>query len=217
MMKNFYVYIHRKATNGEVFYVGKGVGDRSSSRNNRNVHWQRIVAKHGYTIELVLDGLQEWYALELEKDLISLHGRTSDSTGILVNMTDGGDGISGYAHTDHARTQISKKNKGRVRSEEFCKNLSVFKKGNTNMLGKKLSTEARQKIVESNKIRRVSDETKLKMSKSKSKQVIRSDGVMYPSTVSASRMTGVPQSSISRCCSGKKDFAGGYSWSYVNV
>ena len=95
---DFYVYLHRKKTTGEVFYVGKGSGDRAWSASGRNDLWVRTVNKHGYTVEIFLSNLQEWYAFELEKELIALHGRLSDGKGKLVNMTDGGEGLSGEDH-----------------------------------------------------------------------------------------------------------------------
>lgn len=95
---SFYVYLHKKKTNGEVFYVGKGSSDRAWVRSGRNKLWHAIVKKHGYIVEIYERDLQEWYAFELEKDLISLYGRIKDSSGTLVNMTDGGEGISGEDH-----------------------------------------------------------------------------------------------------------------------
>ena len=71
----YYVYLHRKATDGEVFYVGKGKNLRASSYKSRSTFWKSVVAKYGYYIEIVETGLQEWYAFELEKDLISYYGR----------------------------------------------------------------------------------------------------------------------------------------------
>jgi hypothetical protein len=130
-MQDFYVYIHRKATTGEVFYVGKGQGDRAYSYRNRNDWWLNIAMKHGVHVDVVLDGLQEWYALELEKDLICLHGRCDIGTGTLVNMTDGGEGISGLIH-----------------SEESKKKMSVSKLGNTHMVGVTRSDASKKKMSE---------------------------------------------------------------------
>ncbi len=212
----YYVYIHRKATTGEVFYVGKGHGNRAYSHRNRNRMWQRVVKRHGITVEIVIEGIQEWYAFELEKDLITSYGRRSDNSGVLVNMTEGGEGVSGFRHSEETKTTISKKNKGTKKSADFCKKLSVLKIGNTNMLGKTLSTESRIKIAEANRNRHVSNETKHKIGQSNSKAVLRSDGVVYASMVEAGRLTGIYPSSISSCCSGKVKSAGGYYWSYVN-
>lgn len=50
----------------------------------------------------------------------------------------------------------------------------------------------------------------------KSKPVICLEtGVEYPSTLSASKYTGVVQSNISECCSGKHKTAGGFHWKYA--
>ena len=89
--QDFYVYIHRKATTGDVFYVGKGRDKRAWTRKSRNVYWHRIVKKHGVIVEILQDGLQEWAALELETDYIALYGRKNTGHGPLINLTDGGD------------------------------------------------------------------------------------------------------------------------------
>lgn len=91
---DFYVYLHKKKTTGDVFYVGKGSGNRAWDKYGRNVLWKRTVEKHGYTVEIVLHSLQEWYAFELERDLIAAFGKVSARAGTLVNMTDGGDGYA---------------------------------------------------------------------------------------------------------------------------
>ena len=99
---NFYVYVHRKKTTGEVFYVGKGKGNRAWSKKGRNDHWNRVAKKYGFTVEIHTNDIQEWYAFELERELIAYYGRVQDGTGTLVNYTDGGEGPSGLdcAKTD---------------------------------------------------------------------------------------------------------------------
>ena len=89
---NFYVYLHRKKTTGEVFYIGKGKGNRAWSKKGRNDHWNRVAKKHGFTVEVHTNDIQEWYAFELERELIAYYGRVQDGTGTLVNYTDGGEG-----------------------------------------------------------------------------------------------------------------------------
>ena len=92
---DFYVYIHRKKTNGEVFYVGKGSGKRAWHSFGRNTLWKRTSEKYGWSVEIVESGLQGWYAFELEKDLIAFYGRRDLGQGTLTNLSDGGDGASG--------------------------------------------------------------------------------------------------------------------------
>lgn len=90
-----YVYIHRKKTTGEVFYVGKGSGPRRYRvTTGRNDWWKAVVGKHGFIAEIVQDGMQEHVALDLEVQLIHLYGRKDLGLGPLVNLTDGGEGQS---------------------------------------------------------------------------------------------------------------------------
>ncbi len=93
---DYYVYLHKKKTTGEVFYVGKGSGNRAWRLEGRNKFWHKIVNKHDYDIEIHSDNLQEWYAFELEKDLIAYYGRRQLGKGTLVNLSDGGEGVGGW-------------------------------------------------------------------------------------------------------------------------
>jgi len=86
------VYLHRKATDGKVFYVGKGMDDRYKSTNRTNKHWQRTALKHGVLVEILMHNLQEWYAFELENEMISYYGRNDEGKGALVNHDNGGFG-----------------------------------------------------------------------------------------------------------------------------
>ena len=96
-MYNKVVYLHRKATNGEVFYVGIGNPNRPKCRNRSDI-WHRIVNKHGYNIEIIQRGLSKEDACSIEVDLIHLIGRRDLGKGTLVNLTDGGEGIVGSKH-----------------------------------------------------------------------------------------------------------------------
>lgn len=95
-MKDYYVYLHRKATDGEVFYVGKGRGRRAYLMDSRSDFHKRVVSKYGVKVEIVEDHLQEWYAYELEQNLISYYGKRIDGTGSLVNILD-----SAFVHVDY--------------------------------------------------------------------------------------------------------------------
>ena len=104
--QDFYVYLHRKATTGEVFYVGKGFGNRAWTQCNRSLHWFNTTRKHGVTVEIVADFLQEWYAHELECELIAMHGRRDLGYGPLVNLTDGGEGASGIIPSSRTKAKL---------------------------------------------------------------------------------------------------------------
>lgn len=107
---DYYVYVHKKATSGEVFYVGKGTADRAWQKGyKRNQHWKRIVDKYGYTVELVETGYQNWYAIEREIQLIEFYGINN-----LCNITDGGEnGGAGRKWSDESRAKLSASKKGK--------------------------------------------------------------------------------------------------------
>ena len=52
MSNNFYVYVHRTADTGRIFYVGKGTKNRAWTKGSRNLHWRNIVNKNGYHVKL---------------------------------------------------------------------------------------------------------------------------------------------------------------------
>lgn len=103
--KGYFVYLHRKATDGTVFYVGKGSRDRYKQTDRSNIHWQHTALKHGVLVDIVMDNLQEWYAYELESELVHLYGRSDLGYGTLVNHSDGGDGTNGYICTEEVRAK----------------------------------------------------------------------------------------------------------------
>jgi hypothetical protein len=111
---DFYVYLHRRASDGLVFYVGKGTGPRAWVWQNRNPYWANTKAKHGLEVEIAVCGLGEDEAFAHEKRLIA---KLSNEGHPLTNLTMGGEGMSGYTYTDEHRRKISDAAKGRVRSE----------------------------------------------------------------------------------------------------
>lgn len=91
---DFYVYLHKRKTDGRVFYVGKGTSNRAWTSYSRSKFWKSIVDKHGLIVEIVSSDLQEWAAFELEASLIALYGRKDSGLGYLCNHSDGGEGNS---------------------------------------------------------------------------------------------------------------------------
>jgi hypothetical protein len=126
--RDYYVYTHRKETTGEIFYVGKGSGNRAWSLKRSN-HWKNINNKHGCLVDIVQDGLQEWAAFELEVDLISLHGRNDLGLGKLINLTNGGDGASGYIPSFETRKKIGKLFIGKKQSSEHIEKRASSRRG----------------------------------------------------------------------------------------
>lgn len=113
VVTDFYVYIHRRATDNKVFYVGKGHAGRAWSSKGRNKYWHKIVGKHGFIVEIALTGIQEWYTLEREIELIAKFRAFGFE---LANVTDGGDGVSGLKFTAASRKRMSDTHKARYAS-----------------------------------------------------------------------------------------------------
>ncbi len=96
----FFTYAHYKPEGG-LFYIGKGKRRRAYAMDNRNPYWQNIVNKYGKPhVELLARWDTEQEALDHEKLLISCF---RDMGYKLANITDGGEGTSGYKHTPEQR------------------------------------------------------------------------------------------------------------------
>ena len=166
--KQFYVYVHMKATDDSVFYVGKGCKYRYTTKQGRNQYWNRIVAKHGFVAEIVKSGLSFEEANAYEIELIK---QLRDQGCVLCNLTDGGEGCLGTKKTAEQKAAISAKNKGRKWSEESKAKM----KGNKNSVGRSASPEVRAKISAAKKGnnniqgRPVSEETRNKIRETRKK------------------------------------------------
>jgi hypothetical protein len=121
----FYTYLHRRNDTGEVFYIGKGRGDRATSKSRRNKHWNHIVDKHGRTAEIVAPWPTEAEALDHEKFLIACFR----GMGIpLVNLTDGGDGLCGHVPSQETRAKRSASHMGKRVPDAVRKKMSEAKR-----------------------------------------------------------------------------------------
>lgn len=110
----FYTYIHRKADTGDIFYVGKGIGNRCNETTNRNNQWRLVFEKHGRVVEIVSLFECEVDAFAHEKLLISDLRKSGAN---LVNMTSGGQGQSGRPISNEQKAKISAALKGRRPSD----------------------------------------------------------------------------------------------------
>lgn len=190
----FYTYFHTRNDTGAVFYVGKGKGARAHS-NKRNVLWKRISEKHGHTVHIASRWPTETEAFEHEKFLIACF---KDMGTPLANMTDGGEGVSGFVLTDAMKSKLSESlrkgfsehperaakisaalkgrvspNKGRVASDETRKKISLSN------IGRKHTAESLKKMSESQIGRVMSKETKQKMSASAKARKEREGNTFY--------------------------------------
>ena len=102
--KIFYTYAHYRASAPELgpFYIGKGQGPRAwkTGGTGRNLYWRRVVAKHGLHVEILAKWDSEQDAHEHERLLIACFRHIGAG---LVNMTDGGEGLSSPAPETRAK------------------------------------------------------------------------------------------------------------------
>jgi hypothetical protein len=124
----------------EPFYVGKGIGNRMNSherikdtKTHKRAKIQKIKKIGLEVIKIKLfENLTESSAFELEKSTISLIGRKDRNLGPLLNLCDGGEGVSGKIYTEEEKLHKSNKSKewwkllkeDRCKYENHIKNLS---------------------------------------------------------------------------------------------
>jgi len=105
-MNEYYTYAYLREDRTP-YYIGKGKGKRiynSHIRQNKT----NLKPKDISRILLLKKNLTEEEANKHEVYMIAIFGRKDLGTGILRNMTNGGDGISGYSHSEDTKKKISK-------------------------------------------------------------------------------------------------------------
>lgn len=100
------LYFHINKSNSEIFYVGIGNKKRPYSKRSRSQFWKNIVEKYDYLVEIIYTELSFEDACELERYYIRMFGRLDIGSGILVNLTDGGEGSNGYKHSEETKDKI---------------------------------------------------------------------------------------------------------------
>jgi hypothetical protein len=165
------LYRHTRLDNNEVFYIGIGNIKRPYKTHSRSSFWHNIVGKSDYDIEVLSKNLSWEDACELEAFMISEYGRRDLGLGNLVNLTDGGDGMCNLNPKTIEKMKASMKgrvawNKGKKQSKEQKLSHSLAMMGRVSpRKGVKLSDETKEKIRVANVGKKMSKETKLKISK----------------------------------------------------
>lgn len=138
---NFYVYVYldprRPGTyvyglykfDYEPFYVGKGKNNRYYDHIKRRASYKTPVAKkvrslmeNGTKPEILIyqDKLNSINAYELETKMINMIGRRDLGTGPLLNLTDGGDGVSNVSQLTREKLRnkiVSEATKQKIRAK----------------------------------------------------------------------------------------------------
>jgi len=99
-----------------VFYVGKGCGKRYklSTKSVRSKHFLNYKNKYNCDVRITHSNLKEEESFKLEKDTIEKYKSNNQCN---CNYTNGGEGISGYIHSQETKIKISETHKGELNSQ----------------------------------------------------------------------------------------------------
>ena len=240
MTRGIYTYVDKK--NNEIVYIGK---DSNIDTNERHKQHFQPSKYNERPINRILQNNPDRYIYQVLWEIDDCTNNHLNQMEIYYikkynpqfNFTDGGDGMTGFKHSEETRKKMSENNarywKGKTLSEETRKKISEAKKGKTHseetrkkmseanksknnpMYGKTHSEETRKKMSEAKKGKTLSEKTRKKISESQKGE----NNPMYGKTHSeearkkiseAQNTTGFYKVSISNCSSCKK----GFTWRY---
>jgi len=160
-MDNFYVYHLINSHNNLPFYIGKGIKNRmyhhekmvrnnKIPNNNKLLFYKikKIIDLNGHIIyKKIKENISEYSALLLEIEEIKTYGRIVDKSGILCNLTEGGEGMSGFKHKIQSKKIISDALLKKYKDEKFIKKYwDGREKVNWNEVRKKQSITLKEKF-----------------------------------------------------------------------
>jgi hypothetical protein len=172
----FYVYAFLRE-DGTPYYIGKGKGRRWKHQSRELFQTPKNLNR----VAILESNLSEVGALALERRYIRWYGRKDLGTGILHNLTDGGEGASGYKRSPEFIAALSaaarrhntgrkqsaeiieqraKKLRGKTRSTEFRERMSKAR------LGSVMSTETKNKIKQTLLGREITEEHRTRIANS---------------------------------------------------
>lgn len=162
----FYVYEHIRPDTDMVFYVGKGSGYRLNSKKNRNQYWHNIVNKVGsFKTKVIFEHEDENLVFLVEQERIDQLRRLNIK---LCNVTNGGEGISGFTHSEESKKKMSSSRKLLSPHKHTEETKEKIRQANTGVV---FTEERKHKISIKAIGRKVSEQTKLKLKEiAKSKQ-----------------------------------------------
>lgn len=217
LMKKMVVYLIRYTGDGRG-YVGQTsrtfrerIKEHIRSRRNRYV--ENAIRKYGIeNFEVTI--LEECSSIEeLNKREIFWIKELNTKYPNGFNMTDGGEGATGYTPTEELRKRLSEMGKGRKDSEETKRRKSEA------LMGHSVEKSARDKMSESHKGKTMSPEACANMSAASAKKrpilCVERNRVFHSMRTSA-KWAGVVHGTIWKACQEPNCTAAGYHWKYAD-
>lgn len=117
----YYIYRYLTKDTYEIFYAGKGHGNRAEDFYHHNDECKEIIARQGVIVEYIFKYMTELEAFETEIKFITFY----KSKGLCkANKTLGGDGLSGYKFSKESKEKMSAIKKGRRWTKRHKENIS---------------------------------------------------------------------------------------------
>lgn len=235
----YYLYRYIRLDKNEPFYVGvgkryKGKTDftRAKASHKHNSICMAIIAKTDYQIEIIEESNDYIFIREREKELISQYGRKHNHSGILANMTAGGDGC-----LDHPNIQCYKKCYVYTKEGAFFKEFESITAAaryfdvDDQCISNAIKHPEKIYLIKNHQFRFVKQDNipavldiREKLSNRKSKPVMQftREGKFikeWKSAVEAAKELGFIGSRrhISDCCLGIRKTAKGFNWQFKNI
>lgn len=136
---SYYIYAYLRK-DGSPYYIGKGSKNRAYNKHSLSL------PKDKSRIVIMEDNLTEVGALALERFYIRWYGRKCDNSGILRNLTEGGEGNS-CKRSEETRKKMSLARKGRPISDKHRKSLQKVWEANRKPKPEKPKREKKIKIL----------------------------------------------------------------------
>lgn len=238
VFKIYTVYIHKNKINNKKYI---GITSTNVKRRWKNGYGYserlpigKAIRKYGwdnFEHEIIMENLHKEDAKKLEIDLIAKFNTQDRKYG--YNLTAGGEGITGWKHSDETRKKISEKASLRI-GDKNSNYGNYWDEDKRRQSGEKhrrenLSIETLRKMSEAAADRsgdknpffgkKHTDITKQKIAEYRNRSIKMFDkhGVFikqYPSIKQASIDTKINKVAISNCCRGVTKTSGGYIWKY---